>query len=238
VRHDDPAAVAREYASEARLAARAAIYRHAEGPSPLEVAFGAVAEARPRLVLEVGCGPGEFSERLGREAGVEATAVDLSERMVELTRARGVEARVADVRALPFPDAAFDAVVANFVLFHVSDVDRAVGEAARVLRPGGRFVATTIGRDHLRELLDLVGAERPPTSFDAEDAEAVLLRRFSRVERRDGSGWVTFPDRDAAQAYVDASIWGEGRRVPPFAGALRVRRSASVFVAEGPRGPG
>jgi hypothetical protein len=101
VRHDDPDAAAREYASEARLAARAAIYRHAEGPSPLDVAFGAVAEARPRRVLEVGCGPGELSE-----------------------------------------------------------------------------------------------------------------------------------------AYVDASIRGEGRRVPPFAGALRVRRSASVFVAEGPRGPG
>jgi SAM-dependent methyltransferase len=231
---DDPDAVAREYANEARLAARASIYRNATGPAPLDVAFTAVLERRPRTALEVGAGRGEFAERLAREIGVEVVAVDLSPRMVDLVRARGVDARVADARSLPFPAGAFDAVVANFVLFHVPDPDAAVAEAARVLRERGRFVATTNGRDHLQELFDLAGLGRVATSFDAEDGASILRRRFARVEERDGSGHVVFPDRDAAQAYLDACPLGEGRRLPPFSGPLRARRRTRVFVADDP----
>ena len=229
MRLDDPEAVREEYANEARLAQRKAGYRFAEGPDPREVAFQAVAASRPGRILEVGCGEGELAERLRNELGAEVIAVDQSARMVELTRARGVDARLGDVRHLPFSDGEFDVAVAAWVLFHVREIDQALAELARV---APRLVAVTNGRDHVRELYDLLGIERRPFTFGAEDAEELLGRHFARVERVDAGGWIAFPDRAAAQSYVDASIGTlRGAELPDFDGPLRVRRSPSVFVA-------
>src|SRR5581483_142412 len=139
VRLDDPEVVRREYASEAGLRARASVYRGLAGPDVLELVVGAILSGSPRRVLEVGCGWGELAARLGREPGIEVVAVDLSPRMVELARARGVDARVADVQSLPFADGRFDCVTANWMLYHVPDLDRGLAEIARVLAPGGRL---------------------------------------------------------------------------------------------------
>jgi SAM-dependent methyltransferase len=232
---DDPALVRQEYASEAGLAGRKAAYRFAEGPDPRELAFAAVAEARPRRILEVGCGEGELAERMLTELDAEVVAVDQSERMVEITRSRGVDARVADVQELPFAEGEFDCVVAAWMLFHVRDVDRALSEVTRVLRPGGRLVAVTNGVEHLRELHELLGTERTQFGFSGENGGEILARHFARVERHDGSGWIAFPSRSEAQAYVEASIGRTGwrsARLPEFDGPLRVRRAAYVFVAD------
>jgi ubiquinone/menaquinone biosynthesis C-methylase UbiE len=232
VRLDDPALVRDEYASDAGLAGRIAGYRFAEGPDAREVTFGAVAECRPRRVLEVGCGQGWLSERLQRELDCEVVAVDQSERMVELTRARGVSAHVADAQDLPFADAEFDCAVAAWMLYHVTDVGRALVELARVLRHGGRLVAVTNSREHLRELTELLGVERAEYSFSAENGEEQLRRHFSAVTRREAYGWIAFPSRADAQQHVDHTILWGGRQLPPFEGPLRVRRAPVVFVAE------
>jgi SAM-dependent methyltransferase len=229
----DPEVVRREYASEAGLAGRIAAYEFADGPDGRQVVLDAVAEVRPGRVLEVGPGRGELAERMRRELGCRVVAIDQSERMVELTRARGIDAAVGDVRSLPFAAGEFDAAVAAWMLYHVDDVDRALGELARVLRPGGRLVASTNGREHNRELYRLLALERRRSTFDAEDAPSLLERHFARVESRPVGGFVNYPDRAAAQAYVDASatLFMAGE-LPRFEGPLRVTRAAVVFVAE------
>jgi SAM-dependent methyltransferase len=151
--------------------------------------------------------------------------------MVELTRARGVEARVGDVQALPFGDGEFDCAVAAWMLYHVPDLDRALAELARVLRPGGRLVAVTNAPEHLLELRRLVGLGAWEFSFSADEAEADLARHFARVERRDAFGWVTFPDYEAARGHVEVMVSVTGR-VPEFDGPLRVRRLPVIFVAD------
>jgi SAM-dependent methyltransferase len=70
--------------------------------------------------------------------------MDFAAAMVEQATARhpGVAFRTGDAEALPFADASFDAVVINFGILHFALPDRALAEAHRVLRPGGRFAFT------------------------------------------------------------------------------------------------
>jgi SAM-dependent methyltransferase len=152
--------------------------------------------------------------------------------MIELTAARGVEAIVGDVQELPFEGGEFDCAVAAWMLFHVAEIDRALSELARVLRPGGRLVAVTNGLDHLTELREAIGAPPFEFTFHADNGRDLLHRHFERVRRLDATGWIAFPDRAAAQEYVDSSISWHGRELPAFEGGLRVRRAPYVFVAD------
>ena len=230
---NDPDLVRREYADEAALSARIAAQESATGPDARQIVFEAVAEAFPRRVLDVGPGRGELAERIARELGAQVVAVDQSPRMVELTLARGVEAIVGDVHDLPFHDGVFDCVVAAWMLYHSADLDRAVGELRRVLRPEGRLVAATNSERTLSELWDLVGFA-PRYTFSAENGEWPLLRHFTVVERRDVRGTITFPDHEAARRYVAASIAARDLAddVPSFDGPLHASRHVVVFVCE------
>lgn len=236
MRLDDPEVVRREYATEDGLRARASVYGGVAGPDAREAAFEAVREAEPRNVLEVGCGWGDFSARVAAELGASVVALDLSPRMVELARSRGVDARVGDVQELPFADASFDVAAANWMLYHVPDLDRALSELARVLRPGGRLVAATNGLDHLGELWALVGRDRrlEPARFLAETGEEALRRHFAHVARRDVVGPVTFPDTDAVRGYVASSIAHKhlADRVPELSAPLVATRRNTIFAAE------
>jgi SAM-dependent methyltransferase len=230
---NDPDVVRNEYENEHGLAGRKAAYAYADGPNARDIALAALAQVAPRRVLDVGCGEGDIAERIVAEVGAEVVAVDQSERMVELTRARGVEARVADAQELPFEDESFDAVLAAWMLYHVPDVDRALAEFARVLEPGGRLVAVTNSHEHLAELHQLLNIRRASYPFSSEDGEEQLRRHFPRVDRVDAYGWVDFPDREALQRYVDASATlFIGGQVPPIEGPFRVRRAPTIFVAD------
>lgn len=95
-------------------------------------------------VLEIAVGTGRS---LGLyPSGVRLTGIDLSPAMLDIARRRaaslGVDAdlRVADAQALEFADATFDSVVIALGLCTIPDDARAIGEAARVLRPGGRLL--------------------------------------------------------------------------------------------------
>jgi SAM-dependent methyltransferase len=235
VRLNDPRVVREEYASERGLEGRRAAYRFSTGPNAVEMAFDAVAEVSPRRVLEVGCGPGELAARIRAELAAEVVALDISPRMVELARGRGLEARVGDVAEIPFEAGDFECAVAAWMLYHVSDVDRALGELARVLVPGGRLVAVTNAPDHLNELRELVGLPvgRAAYPFSGANGEELLLRHFARVEPRDGAGTIRFPSRDEVVEYVEASrtLFGAPQDVPPFEGELVVTKHPVVFVA-------
>ena len=235
-RLDDPALVAEEYADETRLRRRASAYTGESTVLDARVPLLAlVAEAKPRLVLEVGCGWGELAERVARETGATVVATDLSPRMVELARERGVDARVADVQALPFGDAEFDLAIAAWMLYHVPDLERAAAELARVLRPGGRLVAVTNSRFHLMELRELVGSGPSTLSFARETGEELLAQHFARVRREDIDGRLEFATRADVEEYVRASI-----AMSPFVANLPAtidepffaRRANSIFVAE------
>jgi SAM-dependent methyltransferase len=232
VKIDDPAAVARQYATETNLEARRSLYGNAEGPDPRELAFEAVAEVEPDDVLEVGGGPGELAARIRTELRCDVVMVDVSPRMVELARGRGVDAHVGDVQQLAFESGSFDCAVAAWMLFHVPDLDRGLGELARVLRPGGRLVAVTNSDRHLRGLREIAGSAAWGRRFTRENAPTILERHFATVERRDADGWITITDDETVRAYID-SLGHESPIEPaPYELPLRIQRASSIFVAE------
>jgi SAM-dependent methyltransferase len=236
LRLDDPEIVRAEYADESGLSARASLYAGGEAGDARGAVFDAVAERRPRRVLEVGCGSGELGARIARELGADVAAVDTSPRMVELARSRGIYATLGNVEALPFGDATFDVAVAAWMLYHVGDLERAIGELHRVLLPGGRLVAATNGVGHLEEMWRLVGLDRPAANltFHGDNGREVLGRCFPEVEQRVVDGFVIFADRAAIVDYVRASIVYKhlAERVPALPEPLRARTSTAVFVAE------
>ncbi|MBM2823393.1 MAG: class SAM-dependent methyltransferase [Thermoleophilia bacterium] len=231
---NDPDVVRQEYASERGLEARRSLYDHRVGPDSREVMWDKVVAVAPRRVLEVGPGPGEVSERMLRELGCEVVAIDVSERMVDLARSRGVDARVGDVQELPFADEEFDLVVAAWILFHVPDLDRGLAEIARVLAPGGRLVAVTNSEHHLAEArlhagISMVGR----VTFSRENGEEALRRHFARVERTDVDGSVTFADGEAIRSYFRSLvIWKHAADgVPELTEPLEATMRNSIFVA-------
>ena len=95
-----------------------------------------------RHVLDIGCGEGQVARRIARSAGVEVIGLDPTPSQIAAARERAGGPSYARARAdaLPCRSAAFDAVVVCLALEHVQAFEAAIGEVARVLEPGGRFV--------------------------------------------------------------------------------------------------
>ena len=144
-----------------------------------------IGDARRRLAsqargdtLEVGIGAGRT---IGfYPADVRLTGIDLSPVMLEAARSRAaalgrqVDLRVGDAMALDFPDAGFDTVAFCLTLCTVPDDRRAIEEAARVLRPGGRLVAV----EHVR-------SPNPVVRFVERLWEPISVRQYADHVLRD-----------------------------------------------------
>lgn len=120
-----------------------------------------------RYVLDLGAGTGVASAALS-QAGARPVALDLAVEMLAHRNAERPPSVAGDARALPFRDSAFDVVVAAFSLNHVPDLEGALAEARRVIRPGGLLLASTFpsGADHpakatVEATLEEFGYRRP-----------------------------------------------------------------------------
>jgi SAM-dependent methyltransferase len=146
-------------------------------------------------VLDIGCGDGRLASLLAGD--VAWVGVDSSPTQLRENSFRPVV--LADMRALPFRDGAFAEVTHLWCLYHLDEPVAAIQEAHRVLRDGGRYYASTSARDSDPEL---VPEGYPPTSFDAEEAVALVADVFGQA---DGQRWddAFFPleTRDEVRAY-------------------------------------
>lgn len=117
-------------------------------------------------VLDVGCGTGAVMEHM-KSLGYEAFGVDMSPEALQYCQAKKLTVTLGTAESIAYPDASFDVVLALDVLEHVSDHQAAVKEIARILKPGGIFVATVPAH---------------PWLFSYHDVALHHVRRYRRAE--------------------------------------------------------
>jgi SAM-dependent methyltransferase len=149
--------------------------------------------------LELGCGPGWFWVENGERipAGWDITLSDFSPGMRQEAQqnlqnaAHPFQFEVIDAQSIPFEDSSFDAVMANHMLYHVPDREKAFSEIRRILKPAGKFFAATNGESHIKEIDNLIERFAPDTdfwegfsasgAFTLENGAPQLMRHFSQV---------------------------------------------------------
>lgn len=104
-------------------------------------------------VADLGHGDGTFAAEAARAGLRVAVGVDRDEGELRRARGRGTPLVAADLERLPFRAGAFGGAISNCVLEHVRDLDAALREARRIVRPGGRVVATVVTDRYLALLL-------------------------------------------------------------------------------------
>ena len=147
-------------------------------------------------VLDLACGPGNVARQLV-DLGARVIGVDIAPGMLELARADVPEAAFVrgELEQLPFADGSCDAALCGHGYQFVPDLCRALREARRVLRPGGRLAASVPARRRVADLEEVIGpiADRwlkpRPTPIDAADRRRLETpQAFAAAAREAGFG--------------------------------------------------
>ncbi|MEA2281434.1 MAG: hypothetical protein QOK21_2041 [Solirubrobacteraceae bacterium] len=171
-------------------------------PSILAPVREALWGAPGRRLLDVGGGTGNYGRAL-QDEGWDVLVLDRSPAMLARAASKGLETREADAQSLPLQDASADAVLMVSMLHHVDDPPRALAEARRVLRPGGRLALMVYAREDIEAqwyhdyfpstrawmvashptlaqlMAELPGVRRLPVVFtDLDDASLSALSAF------------------------------------------------------------
>ncbi|MCE7981066.1 MAG: class I SAM-dependent methyltransferase [Caldilinea sp. CFX5] len=216
--------------------------------------FDQIAAPAETLILEVGCGPAslwvENSDRI--PAGWQITLTDQSPGMIAQAQqnlaatAHPFQFAQMDAQALDFADGAFDAVIANHMLYHVPDLPRALSEIRRVLKPGGRLYAATNGKMHMAELrtliqsfdpaLDYMATAAPPERFfSLENGAAHLTPWFADLALRHYEDRLAVTEVAALVDYVFSMMTFTGARYdnPATARAAFTAHAAAQMAQQG-----
>ena len=183
--------------------------------------FGWLATHMPVLpgsdVVDIGCGPGWYWHSVAGSLPTDIclTLIDKSEGMVHEAQSRlgemlfEISGQAADAVSLPFQNASFDMAVMMHMLYHVDVPERAIAEAARVLRPGGKAYATVNSGADLQAITDIIldvfGKE--PMDFAAarvplENLEALMSESFTEVTRHDMTDIYHCTDPEIIEAFI------------------------------------
>ena len=206
-------------------------------------------------VLELGCGTGGMW--LGQDELIKRcrslVLSDFSEGMLAAARETlqgysTIEYRRIDIQNIPYPEAAFDAVIANMMLYHVPNLDLGLSEVRRVLKKDGQFYCATYGENgilpYLCSLFDLPLADSGLNhAFTLQNGEQILRRHFKWVERHNYSDSLAVTDVEDLVDYMRSLTGVTSLRILPreqlravlqshmVDGVLTVPKDYGMFIA-------
>ena len=207
-------------------------------------------------VLELGAGTGLlWRENLSRVPdGWNITLSDFSPGMLQQARdnlrdaGRPFTFALVDAQDIPFEDDSFDAVIANFMLYHVPDRPRAFAEIRRVLRLNGHLYAATNGEAHLQELEALLpggGVDFSHNTFGLENGRAQLAPWFPSIALHRYDDALVVPEAAPLIAYLlsmravsglddaeRAAIAERVERELAAQGAIHITKDSGLFEAQ------
>ncbi len=171
----------------------------------------AARQACGKRVLDAGCGAGYGASRLAASARF-VVGIDNAQEALEIARRRyscpQIELVRGDCRALPFPAASFDLVIAFEVMEHLKDWEKLLAEARRVLAAGGELILSTPNRLYYSESR---AAPNPfhVHEFDYDELSSALSRHFPhhRIFLQNHAAGLVFsaPDSSGVEAAIDAA---------------------------------
>ncbi|HEX2232586.1 MAG TPA: methyltransferase domain-containing protein [Thermoleophilaceae bacterium] len=219
---------------EQAAAAIEAMYRIGDAERRRGLVRAALRAQPGERILDVGCGPGFYVAELLDEVGERGSVVglDSSAPMLELARRRcagreNVDFHEADAVGLPGGDADFDAALSVQVMEYVPDLESALAELSRVLRPGGRVLIWDIDWSTLSiQSMDEALTERVLRAWDEHLTHRSLPRTLARRLRAAGFESVGVQAHAFATPALDPETYG-GSLVPFIAGFAGGRDSVS-----------
>lgn len=148
-------------------------------------------------ILELGCGNGVMWTDMINHIGMESTLIlsDLSEGMVEEVKNKystydKLSVQQINIEDIPFQDNSFDVVIANMMLYHVADLDKALTEVSRVLKKNGTFYTATYGEKGIQKyiltaLKEYGLNENNKNAFTLQNGDSILGKYFSNVVKKE-----------------------------------------------------
>lgn len=208
-------------------------------------------------VLELGCGNGLLWAKNKEviKQSLDITLSDLSEGMLQSAKENinnpNIKYQIIDVQDIPYEDESFDVVIARHMLYHVPDIDKALSEIKRVLKPNGKFYASTNGSENMKELKDLVNGYNKDTNynpqkvfadkFGIENGTEILKRYFNNVKLEKFDGQIVVDKAEPVVGYVTSGMNTTKGKFDGFydyvkaeidkAGAIKINTRSGMFIA-------
>ena len=171
-------------------------------------------------ILELGCGDANLwrknKDRIPK--GLDITLSDFSKGMLndaKITlgeKAGDFKFQIIDAQDIPFDDCSFDVVIANHMLYHVDNIEKALSEIYRVLKHGGHFYFSTVGQNHMIEIRDIMFKFKSETMdikssditsrFNLENGKDKLKKWFNNVEMKSYEDNLIVTDKTAIIDYI------------------------------------
>ena len=141
---------------------------------------------------------------------------DISQGMVEdardnLKNFSNIKYNCFDCHLIPYEDECFDVVIANHVLFYLSDINSALKEIKRVLKPNGIFYCSTYGVNHMKEITDLIKEYNPKITlsnvhlydvFGLENGKEILSQFFNKINLKKHEDYLIVDNADDITNYI------------------------------------
>ena len=205
-------------------------------------------------VLEIGCGDGSLWKN--QSSNYNITLSDKSEGMVNDARRNlgdNFNYQVINCESIPFVNNYFDVVVANHVLFYLDDLTKGLSEVKRVLKDNGSFICSTYGKDHMKEIDELVrkfdssiclSKNNLYDVFGKENGHDLLKPFFSSIK------WFQYEDNlyvdnvDALIAYIVSCHGNQNEVILPryqefrnfvikeIGDGLKISKDAGIFICK------